>query len=622
MSDAHAALFAAELQALRDRGLDRTTDDPTVGVDLTSNDYLGLARDPRVVAAAIESLRAEGAGAGAARLLAGPLPSHRRAESAAARWLDAEDALLLPSGYQANAALIGALAGRGDLVLSDALNHASLIDAIRATRAAVEVHAHLDLAELDARLGRATGARRRLVVTEGVFSMDGDAAPIGELCELCARHDAWLVVDEAHSVGLLGPRGAGAVAQAAAMGADTERVLARVVTGGKALGAAGAFVVGSRALREIVVNHGRAFLFTTATPPAVAAALEAAIEIAAGDDERRARCLEAARRLAHGLGLRTPDAAIVPWIIGGNQRTVALADRLRAAGYGVRAVRSPTVPPGTERLRLVGHAHNEAAELDRFIDLARGEAAEARPAPPATPRAVEATRGGAWIVAGTDTGVGKTVLSALALRAAARSGPAGYWKPVQTGDDDDTAEVRRLARDAGLDLTFPEPLARFPLPASPHEAAAEVGQEVPVGELTPGLERLRAQPPERRWIVELAGGLMVPYRLDALQIDWLAELRLPVLLAARSSLGTLNHTLLSVRALERAGVELRALFLIGAPHRSNRETLRALSGAADVFEVPPFEELGAEPIEAWLETARSHRGLSLPSIFAERPDRA
>src|SRR5262245_51747126 len=228
------------------------------GVDLGSNDVLGLARHPRVIAGARAALEEFGAGGRAARLLGGGSPLHERVEEAVAAWTGAEAALLFPSGYQANLGLVGALAGRGDALFSDERNPASLIDAARLSRAHVFVHAHLDLAELERQLGRARPARRRLVLTEGVFSMDGDAAPLAELDELCRRHDAWLVVDEAHSAGLLGPAGAGAWA---ALGARAEsRLAARVVTGGKALGVAGALVVGSRALREQLVNHARTFL--------------------------------------------------------------------------------------------------------------------------------------------------------------------------------------------------------------------------------------------------------------------------------------------------------------------------------------------------------------------------
>src|SRR5262245_11550043 len=261
--------LAAELERRGAAGLRRDPRLPGTlpGVDLGSNDYLGLARDARVVRGARAALEEVGAGGRASRLLRGGPAVHERAAAAAAGWLAAEAALRFPSGYQATLGLVGALVGRGDAVFGDRANHASLIDAARLSRAQVFVHAHLDLAELERQLARARGARRRLVLTEGIFSMDGDAAPLAELDELCRRHDAWLVVDEAHSAGVAGPAGAGAWA---ALGPRADaRLAARVVTGGKALGVAGAFVAGSRILREQLVNHVRAFLFTTAPPPAV-----------------------------------------------------------------------------------------------------------------------------------------------------------------------------------------------------------------------------------------------------------------------------------------------------------------------------------------------------------------
>src|SRR5688572_26873686 len=234
----------------------------TSGVDLGSNDVLGLARHPRVVAAAKGAIEEHGAGGRASRLLRGGSPLDERAEAAVAEWLGAEAALLFPSGYQANLGLLGTLVGRGDALFSDRLNHASLIDGARLSRAQVFVHAHGDLDELARLLALARGARRRLVVTESIFSMDGDAAALAELDELCERHDAWLVVDEAHAIGVVGPTGAGAWAARGAR--SSGRLAARVVTGGKALGVSGAFVVGSRVLREELVNHARALLFTTA----------------------------------------------------------------------------------------------------------------------------------------------------------------------------------------------------------------------------------------------------------------------------------------------------------------------------------------------------------------------
>src|SRR5262245_32659218 len=240
--------LARELELWEAAGLLRRPEEcaPSRLVDFASNDYLGLARDPRVVEAARAALAVHGAGGRASRLLGGGSPLHVACERAAAEWLGAEAALLFPSGWQANAGLVSALAGRGDAVFSDRLNHASLVDAARLSRARVFVHAHLDLEELERQLASAAGARRRLVLTEGVFSMDGDRAPLAELHALCARHDAHLVVDEAHAAGLLGPEGAGAWAAARVAAEGEARLAARVVTGGKALGVAGAFVAGSR----------------------------------------------------------------------------------------------------------------------------------------------------------------------------------------------------------------------------------------------------------------------------------------------------------------------------------------------------------------------------------------
>ncbi|MHC4893574.1 MAG: dethiobiotin synthase [Planctomycetota bacterium] len=647
MSDTPGEWFHSELASLEEAGLRRDTRAVTAGVDLTSNDYLGLSADPRLAEAAIRAIEEHGVGAGAARLLARSIPAYESAEQRAAEWLEAEAALLFPTGFQANLGTIASLTDRGDAIFSDRLNHASLIDATRMSRAEVHVHEHLDLGQLDEQLAHAGDARRRLVVTEGVFSMDGDAAPIAELCELCARHDAWLLVDEAHSAGLLGPRGSGAVAAARALGANTDRVIAQILTGGKALGSAGALTVGKRELREVLVNRARSFTFSTAPPPSVAASLTKAIELAADMDDERARCLAGARRLTAELGLPDADAAIVPWPTPGNTNALEAAARFVEAGFGVRAIRWPTVPRGSERLRLVSHAHNRPEELEAFLALARevrsggadDSSNDQRQGTPQTPPSPHPTpiagagvaraghRGGAsggtrpepvFVVAGTDTDVGKTVLSAIALSAARRLGPAGYWKPVQTGSDDDTETVRALTDAPGSDLA--EPLRRYPLPASPHEAAADAGDVVPVDELTPTLDALCERDRARRWIVELAGGLLVPIRIDRLQLDWLREIRRPILFAARSALGTLNHTLLSVRAARAEGVEIRALFLIGDVHDSNRETLITLTGIPDVFEIPRFPTLDRRAIDGWLDNARSHRGRSLMDVISSEAD--
>ncbi len=594
--------LAAELEQRAELGLRRDARLPgtTSGVDLGSNDVLGLARDARVIAGARAALEEFGAGGRASRLLGGGSPLHERAEATVAEWLGAEAALLFPSGYQANLGLLGALVTRGDALFSDARNHASLIDAARLARAQVFVHAHLDLAELERQLARARPARRRLVVTEGVFSMDGDAAPLAELDELCRRHDAWLVVDEAHSGGLLGPEGAGAWAALDAPAGS--RLAARLVTGGKALGVGGAFVVGSRVLREQLVNHARSFLFTTAPPPALAGGLLAAVAACRQAEAERAHVRGLATELARRLDLPAPAGAIVPFPARSPEQALALAQRLQARGLFVPAVRPPTVPPDGSRLRIVLHAFNRSSEID---ELARAlDGPRSRPAVGASAVAASTEAPGtALFVLGTDTGVGKTVVSALLLRAARARGRAAYWKPVQTGAESDREVVRALA-EASEHECLPNAW-HFPLAASPHEAAAQAGQTIEPRRVSEGLRGLLRTLSGTRVVVELAGGLLVPYRSEpelVTQADWLASARAPLVLVARAGLGTLNHTLLTLEALRARHLEPRALFLVGPPHASNRRTLERVAGVPRIHELEPLEPLEPAALARWLET--------------------
>ncbi|MGH7787354.1 MAG: aminotransferase class I/II-fold pyridoxal phosphate-dependent enzyme, partial [Candidatus Binatia bacterium] len=239
---------------------------------LCSNNYLGLADHPALIEAAIEATRTYGVGAGASRLISGSMRPHHELEARLAAFKHSEAALLFTSGYHANLGTIAALVGPGDAVFSDALNHASLIDGCRLSRAATYVYPHVDLAGLEERL-RAAPARRRLIVTDSIFSMDGDAAPLAALCDLAEQYDALLMVDEAHATGVLGPHGAGLVE---ALGLQA-RVAVQMGTLGKALGSFGAYVAGSRAMIDYLINHARTFIFTTALPPAVVAAAGAAL---------------------------------------------------------------------------------------------------------------------------------------------------------------------------------------------------------------------------------------------------------------------------------------------------------------------------------------------------------
>jgi 8-amino-7-oxononanoate synthase len=368
-----------ELQKLTEAGLRRALEPlgPRQGpvvevrgrtlVNLCSNDYLGLAGDARVMAAAAEAARRDGAGSGASRLVAGDLPIHGRLEAALAALHGAEAALLFNSGYHANAGVPAVLVGRDDALFSDELNHASIIDGALLSRAGLQRYRHGDAQALADLLARST-ARRKLVITDAVFSMDGDAAPLGDLADACRRHGAMLYVDEAHAVGVLGPTGAGLAEQ---LGLK-DRVDVEMGTLGKALGAFGAYVAGEGRLRELLLSRARTFVFTTALPPAACGAALAALEIVRTEPERRARLHALMARFRAGLLARGFDVArvvspIFPVVLGSEGRALAAAAGLRERGFYVRAIRPPTVPRGTSRLRVALAAGHTEAQLDAFL---------------------------------------------------------------------------------------------------------------------------------------------------------------------------------------------------------------------------------------------------------------
>ncbi len=333
-------------------------------VSFCSNDYLGLASHAALAAAAADAARSQGFGAGAARLVSGDLPAHRSLEASLANFLGREAALLFPTGYQANLGTLTALAGSEDLIASDAANHASLIDGCRLSRASISVYAHGDVAAARTALSRPGTFRRRFLVTESLFSMDGDAAPLGALAELASAADAILIVDEAHALGALGPGGRG-LCHAAGVIPDV-----LIGTLGKAFGAAGGFATGVAALRDTLVNRARTFVFTTALPAPVAAAAAAAVTLVDGSegDERRRRLAANQTRLqaaltGHVLPTRGP---IVPIIVGSDGAALAASNQLRARGLFVPAIRPPTVPEGTARLRVTLSSEHTPGEVDRL----------------------------------------------------------------------------------------------------------------------------------------------------------------------------------------------------------------------------------------------------------------
>jgi 8-amino-7-oxononanoate synthase len=361
-----------ELQAALDRLRERSqlrTFSEAGGVDLSSNDYLGLAADPRLKQAAIEAVsQAPRTGGTGSRLLSGHHPVWNELEEQFADFAGTEAALYFANGYAANLGLLAALAGKDDLVFSDALNHASLIDGIRLSGARRVIYPHLDLDVLE----RALGAHRqepcrKWIVTESVFSMDGDIADVKSLCELGARFGASLILDEAHATAVHGPGGKGVVAGAGL----APEVFAVVHTCGKALASAGGFVCGSRVLRDFLINHARTLIFSTAMPPYMAGQIRAALRLAGGMDDERERLLgnslDFARALREdGWDLSGTASQIVPVIVGGNAEALSAAEALAASGFAARAIRPPTVPTGSARLRLSLTTRIEAPELLRL----------------------------------------------------------------------------------------------------------------------------------------------------------------------------------------------------------------------------------------------------------------
>ena len=334
-----------------------------------SNDYLGLAGDPRLIAAAREGAARYGVGAGASHLVGGHTSAHEALEAELAAFVDPCDgarALLFGSGYLANQAVLTALCGRGDAVFADRLNHACLNDGALLSRAALVRYAHADIEALRRRLA-ATSARRKIIATDAVFSMDGDVAPLPALLELAQAHDALLLVDDAHGFGVLGA-GRGSVAHAELR---SERIV-YMGTLGKAAGVAGAFVAAHPAVIETLVQSARAYIYTTAAPALLGCALRAALSIVRDDAKRRARLgarVAQLREGAAGLPWRLGDSTtpIQPLVVGADAAAVALSDALWDTGIFVPAIRPPTVPVGTARLRISLSAAHSAGHVERLL---------------------------------------------------------------------------------------------------------------------------------------------------------------------------------------------------------------------------------------------------------------
>lgn len=337
-----------------------------------SNDYLGLANHPDAVAAAHQALDRFGVGAAASALLSGHTTLMDQLEQALAQWQGQDQALHFSSGYMANTGILQALVGEGDAVFSDQLNHASLIDGIRLTRAAQRhVYSHNDTMQLE-QLLKSCQAAKRWIVTDAVFSMDGDLANLTALVALAEQYDAMLVVDDAHGVGVLGQAGRGSLSHLALA---SERII-YMATLGKALGVSGAFVTASQPWIEWLLQKTRTYMFTTGTPPALAAALLANLETCQRDAWRRDQLVRLGARLQAGfkqlsLPVTANPSAIHPLLVGGNQAALDLSARLQQRGIWVPAIRPPTVPEGSARLRISLSAIHQEEDVDELLEALR-----------------------------------------------------------------------------------------------------------------------------------------------------------------------------------------------------------------------------------------------------------
>lgn len=383
--------IARELDSLREQSQFRTLEilDGAAGLNLSSNDYLGLSTDARLKQAVIEAVARSGrVGSTGSRLLSGNSCEWEEIESEFAAFAGTEAALYFGSGYAANIGLLSSLLKPGDTVFSDALNHASLIDGIRLSGAAKVIYPHADLEFLERALrDRVHDSGARVIVTETVFSMEGDIAPLAALLDLAHKYDAALIVDEAHATGVWGPEGRGIAAE---LGVERE-LLAIVHTCGKALASAGAFVCGGSALRDYLINRARAFIFSTAMPPYLAGQTRAALALARAAETERGHLRGIASALRDGLvaaglncGVRSGKRAtqIVPVMLGSNEAALHVASELRRKGFGVKAIRPPTVPPSTARLRI---SLTSKVTLDDIHRLVAAIAAAHKSLPQAAP---------------------------------------------------------------------------------------------------------------------------------------------------------------------------------------------------------------------------------------------
>ena len=381
MNELTDTIWDEELAVLEGQGLKRRLRDVTGAqgwkiildgkevLNFCSNNYLGLADDPRLREAAIECIKEEGAGSGASRLICGNMAAHRELEETIARFKGVESCLLFSTGYMANVGIIASVFGRDDMIFCDRLNHASIIDGIILSQAKFKRYPHNDVQALEEMLRSAAGFRRRGIITDSVFSMDGDIAPLAKIVSLAQKYDCLVMIDEAHALGVMGKNGKGL---AEYFGVE-ERIDIQMGTLSKAAGSFGAYCCGSKGLIDLLVNKARSFIYTTALPPAVAAASKKAIEIIRDEPALRQKLWANTDYfhkavVAMGLNILSSVTPIIPIVVGESAVAVEFSKRLLEQGIFVSAIRPPTVPAGTARLRLTVMATHTREDLDYTLE--------------------------------------------------------------------------------------------------------------------------------------------------------------------------------------------------------------------------------------------------------------
>ncbi len=372
---AEAKLAELEAQALRRRLTETDRREGALAIrngrrliSFCCNEYLNLSQNEAVKRAAIEATEIYGVGSGASRLVSGNHPLFHALETRLANWKQTEDCVIFGSGYLANLGIVPTLMREGDLIIADELSHACLLSGSKLSGAQTEIFRHNDMAHLEELLAAHRGrARHCLILTDGIFSMDGDAALVAEMAEIAERHDAWLMTDDAHGIGVVGHEGRGS----SFMGAAKANVPLQMGTLSKAVGSYGGYLCASKAVADLIRTRARTLIYSTGLPPATVASAIAALDFIAANPDYCKRPVEKARRFTRALGLPDPESPIVPVILGDAEATLAAAQLLEAEGYLVTGIRPPTVPPGTARLRFTFTAEHEEADIARLADIVR-----------------------------------------------------------------------------------------------------------------------------------------------------------------------------------------------------------------------------------------------------------